>query len=623
MPVGIVALLGALVAGGPAGAAARADTTPPPARSLDELRHQLDSIRRKYRVPGVGLALVTRDSTLWAGGLGSADLARDRSVTAETHFRVGSISKSFVALGILRLVADGRLRLDAPVRSIAPELVIENPWEATRPITVANLLEHTAGFDDMHFNEMYVKSKQPDLPMRDVLSINPASRRVRWEPGTRFSYSNPGYGVAGYLIEKVTGLPYDRVLRDSILTPLGMKTASFELTDQDTASISQGYSGSDRTPVGYPHIYLRPAGNLHCSPAELARLVRLLINRGTIDSVRLFAPEVIDRMERTETTTLASLGVQSGYGLANYHTLAYAVPVHGHDGGIDGFVSNYAYSSEAGVGWVVLVNGGEGQGYGELVNAVARFMLRDVAAPAKPSVAATAADLAPLAGYYRPASPRSSLFRIADDLLGGVRIIARGDSLFEKPFRAAARPLVPTGPRTFRLTSEPVGSRGFAAVGGGMVYAGPNGYWERASAVPWMLELGALVLAAILMATGVVYALGWIPRRLRGRIGAGPATQVRGWPLAAVLTIVAFFVVALKYGLRDGGTLNVASAGLFVIGLLIPVVALVALVRTARADGKRAGPVARRFGMALAIACLGIAAWLGTYGFIGMRTWRD
>ena len=161
MPVEIVALLGTLVSGVPAVAAARADTTPPPARTQDELRHQLDSIRRKYRVPGVGLALVTRDSTLWAGGLGSADLARDRPVTAETHFRVGSISKSFVALGILRLVADGRLRLDAPVRSIAPELEIANPWEATRPITVANLLEHTAGFDDMHFNEMYVRSKQP------------------------------------------------------------------------------------------------------------------------------------------------------------------------------------------------------------------------------------------------------------------------------------------------------------------------------------------------------------------------------------------------------------------------------------------------------------------------------
>jgi len=156
-----------------------------------------------------------------------------------------------------------------------------------------------------------------------------------------------------------------------------------------------------------------------------------------------------------------------------------------------------------------------------------------------------------------------------------------------------------------------------------MIYAGPNGYWERASAVPWMLEVGALVLAAILMAIAVAYALGWIPRRVLGRIGAGPATQVRGWPLAAVLTIIAFFFVALKYGLRDGGTLNLTSAGLLAIGLLIPLVALVALVRTVRADARTAGPVARRFGIAVSVACLGIAAWLGTYGFIGLRTWRD
>ncbi len=623
MPSPTISLILALAAGGRLVGQQAADTTPPPARTVEELRHRLDSIRTKYRIPGVGIALVTRDSILWAGGLGSADLARNRPVTTETQFRVGSISKSFVALAILRLVEQGRLRLDTPVRQLVPEIQIDNRWEATRPVTVANLLEHTAGFDDMHFNEMYVKSKRPDLPMREVLAINPASRRVRWEPGTRFSYSNPGYGVAGYVLEKVAGMPYDRYIRDSILTPIGMKTASFELNDADTASISQGYSGTDPKPVGYPHIYLRPAGNLHSSPAELARMVRLLINRGTIDSVRILAPESVDRMEHTETTTLASRGVRTGYGLANYHTLAFQVPTHGHDGGIDGFVSNYEYTSEAGVGWVVLVNGGEGAGFGELVSTVGRFMLRDVPAPAKPTVVATAAELAPFAGYYRPAAPRSSLFQIAEELLGGVRVVQRGDTLFEQPVRAKPQALVPTGPGTFRLAREPITSRGFVETSEhGMAYASPGGYWERASILPWLLEVAGLFLAALFMGLALAYALVWIPRRWLGRIAGGAPTTVRAWPLLAVLSIIGFFVLAIKFGLSDGGTLNAATGAMFIVGLLGPLVGLVALVRTVRADGRVVGPVARRFGILVSVACLGVAIWLGAYGFIGMRTWR-
>src|SRR5207249_7289401 len=128
---------------------------------------------------------------IWAGGVGLADVAARHPVTAETHFRVGSISKSFVALALLQLVERGAISLDARVKDVAPELIIENRWESTRPVTVANLLEHTAGFDDMHFTEMYNRTDRPDIPLREVLALNPRSRRVRWPPGNRLSHLHP------------------------------------------------------------------------------------------------------------------------------------------------------------------------------------------------------------------------------------------------------------------------------------------------------------------------------------------------------------------------------------------------------------------------------------------------
>ena len=92
-----------------------------------------------------------------------------------------------------------------------------------------HVLEHTAGFDDMHFNETYVLDSTPDLPLEEVLHRHPASRRVRWKPGTRMAYSNPGYGVAGLVIDKVTGTPYRRGHHERIFTPLDMGTSSFRL----------------------------------------------------------------------------------------------------------------------------------------------------------------------------------------------------------------------------------------------------------------------------------------------------------------------------------------------------------------------------------------------------------
>ena len=118
-------------------------------------------------------------------------------VTADTHFRAGSISKTFVAMALVQLSEDDALDLDSPVAEVAPGVQIDNPWDAGDPVRVIHLIQHTAGFDDMHFNETYNVSDPPDIPLAGMLRINPKSRRVRWRPGTRVAYSNPGFGVAG------------------------------------------------------------------------------------------------------------------------------------------------------------------------------------------------------------------------------------------------------------------------------------------------------------------------------------------------------------------------------------------------------------------------------------------
>ncbi len=177
-----------------------------------------------------------------------------------------------------------------------------------------HLLQHTAGFDDMHFNEIYNVPNAPELPLEEVLKLNPASRVVRWRPGTRMSYSNPGYAIAGYLIEKITGEKYEDRIAERIFKPSGMPTSSFYLTKDDEARLAKGYRDRTGPAVPYSPIYLRPAGNLHTSPLELGQFVHVLLNWGETENDLVIDPEYLSNMEHPRTTLASDAGLRSGYG---------------------------------------------------------------------------------------------------------------------------------------------------------------------------------------------------------------------------------------------------------------------------------------------------------------------
>src|SRR5262249_48782271 len=143
---------------------------------------------------------------------------------------------------------------------VAPEVPFENPWEATHPVRLAHLLEHTAGFEFERFNEGADLGDEP-RPLLEALGVNPRSRVSRWPPGTRMSYSNEGYLAAGYILEKLTGHAFDDVIREQIFTPLGMTHSAFRLTPEVAASLAQGYGAGGHSEP-YVEDLQRPAASL-------------------------------------------------------------------------------------------------------------------------------------------------------------------------------------------------------------------------------------------------------------------------------------------------------------------------------------------------------------------------
>ena len=197
------------------------------------------------------------------------------------------------------------------MEELAPEIEIENHWHGTDPVRLVHLLEHTAGFDDWHLNELAHNDPKP-LPLKDSLELSPSTRRVRWRPGTHFSYSNAGIPVLARIIEKVTGRTLEAQVKLDVFEPLGLNHSTFFLDEGLAESLARGYVPGKEAPVEYWHLHQRPAGALNSTLEEVTRLTQLFLGRGTLDGKLFLSPSTIQRMETPTTSTPAKQGLAFG-----------------------------------------------------------------------------------------------------------------------------------------------------------------------------------------------------------------------------------------------------------------------------------------------------------------------
>jgi CubicO group peptidase (beta-lactamase class C family) len=615
-----------LTSSAPFAADSKTEPPAPAPKTLADLQKAIQASLTKNRVPGVGIALVARDHLIWAGGVGEADMAAHKLVTADTVFRVGSVSKGFVALALLKLQEEGKIDLNAPVKTIAPEIEIHNPWEATDPVRVVNLLEHTAGFDDMHFNEVYNTAGSPDISLREVFARFTKPQYVRWRPGTRMSYSNPGYGLAGYLIEKVTGQRFEDYIQGNILNPLGMTHSSFRLTDAVRERLSAGYDGNPPKAVPYLNIYLRPAGNLLSSPAEMALWVRMMLNRGMLDGKQIVRQESISRMEAPTTTLAARAGLRAGYGLGNTFGLEHAFVEHGHDGGIAGFISRYCYMPDQGLGYVILLDSSSpGKALEETDNLLFDYLTAGLATSPQPAIQIPTDQLMQFTGYYQAENPRNQILGFLGQFFGVDHVYLDHGVLHEKGL-VGGKPddLVPVSNNQFRLKKEPVASRiFFRADDGARLLGVSNGlYAERLSPAWPVLRWVLLFSALLLMASSPLFALIWIPRKLLRRMKEVKHLGVRILPLLAVVSLIVAVVAFIKamsatnLGLRSPSSLTFCA-----LTWLFAIFSIWGLVAGLRSYSLEMKPVVRLHSLLVALACCGVTAYLAYWHIIGLRLW--
>lgn len=609
---------------------AKKDELPHP-KTLEELQSAMKKVVDDNHVPGAGIALVSNGSILWCGGIGKADIAQSRDITCDTEFRVGSISKTFVSLALLKLEEEGRINLQSRLQDVAPEVPLKNPWESTNPVRITNVLEHTAGFDDMALREVYNTKDPPNIPLLQVLQRFPAPQDVRWPPSTRFSYANPGYGIAGYLVERISGQPWPAYIRKNILAPLEISTGDFDLTNENRALLARGYQKSDgKQPesVAYKEIYLRPAGDMKASPAELAKLVQFFLRRGATTEKQLLKPETISRMEYPRTPLSSRNGLRLGYGLANYTGVEDGVVTHGHDGGIDGFISSYRYMPEQNWGYVVLLNSDfSGKALGDLNKLAINFLSRDFLKPQTAALTASEPELQKFTGFYESRAPRNKLFAFLSELLDNKRVrIQKGQlaisGMFDKP-----KPALFVGKNLFRNEKDPEATIAFFPNTSGQMcltstVEGATAYAERINPIWPYLRLCVLALSAILLATSLLYAIFWILLWLLRRLKGVRHLNVRAVPFFASLALIISMFSAAK-SFDTLGAFGLWSVLVFLGTIGFAALSIIGLYLAVSVPREEIHPAIRIHSLLVSLACCTLTIFLASWHLLALRLWAS
>lgn len=617
-----LAALGILAVGLAAAAPASATTaavepTPPPPVTAPAGQHTLSTsdvdtwldgllpaALESAGIAGAVVSVVHDGEIVTSRGYGHSDTGTTGGepvpVDAErTLFRPGSVSKLFTATAVMQLVQSGDVDLDTDV---AEYLDFEVPRSFDEPITLRNLLTHTAGFEEVVDGLIGAGDVAPVL--RDALAADPPEQVYR--PGTVPAYSNFGNALAGYVVERVSGMPFEEYVQENVLAPAGMTSSTFAqpLPAALRDRLSQGYPSSSDAPGPFEIVGSAPAGALTASAPDMARFMLAQLGEPTTGEPLLDA-ETLELMHAPalDESALGNLAGAPRMTLGFFDESRNGHRIIGHGGDTQYFHSHLQIYPEERAGIFVSLNSTGADGYATLALREAllqgftdRYFPADSApAPSTVDEATAQEHAAVVAGTYVGSRTMHSTFLAALDVFSTTQVTARGDGrLLLTPGLNSAAPALyeEVEPWVWR---EVGGQRTFAVrVDGDTVEAiGFEGAFALLPAQPERLPgvvlpvLGASVL--ILLVAAVAWPVGAIVRRVRHRslpAGTGRVSRILT-KIAAICAVLglagwtATVLTAMSLGELSEFSLRQLQAvqALGVLGLVPAVMQVVGAVR--------------------------------------------
>jgi hypothetical protein len=424
--------------------------------------------------------------------------------------------------------------------------------------------------------------------------------------------------IAGRIIEKVSGLSFPEFMEQRLTGPLGMTSAHWTKVPEIAGRLSKSFKNVQGDEEPFVEILARPSGSLNVTPTDLVRIIMLMNGRGTLDGKTYFTPETASRIETPMTNDGAKAGLKFGYGLGNMAYPGKKAIFHGHDGGIDGFVSKYEYAPSLNAGFVVMANRADPEAF-TAAETIRAYLERD-APPVVVAPVALAADAAALTGYYRTIAPRQQNLAMLSSLgpfqyaevkdgalwFNGTKRIHLGNMIFQKEDRAAPNIV---------FVKEPQGLVMYTPTDADIQVP----LWELAAKAGY----GAMLVVSIV--ASLIYALVWLPSAFMGRLSERGGVAVRAIPFLALGSLIVFaLMLQLGLGSADLQTLGRPSPQAWAIygaTLAAPVLGGLALL-TALMASRDVNWFARTLAWTSALSALIAGAYFQQYGWLGMKIWE-
>lgn len=511
-------------------------------------------------IPGAAFVMVKDGQVFFTKGYGTANLAQQTPVDPErTIFSVMSVSKLFTATAIMQLVEQGKIRLDADVNTYLKQIHI--PATYAQPVTIGELLTHTAGFDDdTESIGTIAATSDAVLPVHDYLAVHPPVRIL--PPGDRILYSNVAYDVLGAVIEDVSGQPFAQYMDAQILRPLGMTHSSFlPPVESDALATGYRYDGTQLVPMRRHYFSNAPSAGLMMTAADMAHFMIAQLHQGQYANQTILRPETVALMQRQQyPSELDEPGV--GYGFYTETLGSYRVVWKDGDD-LDRAHSKVLLYPDRQIGYFIVQNSG---GDTALVDAVVqqldqRYNPVPPISPVGPPQPEPAGALTRYTGHYRVGEyPHRTIVKLA--MLQrevDIHISASPDgSLTWTTSDGAAETFVEVRPGVFRSPKNYF-AIAFRSDGAGQVTHIELGYrsferiaWYETLAIQRGLWIGFGIL--FLIATIALPILAWRrwPRTRTAQIALGLVWLVAALNLIFLIGLAILLPKAYELGLEYG-----------------------------------------------------------------------
>lgn len=313
----------------------------------------------KSNVGSVSIGLVANGNLVWSKSYGMADMEKKTPATKDTIYRIGSITKQFTALMLLRLVQEGKVQFSDPVEKYFPEVnKVQGRFPNAPPITLIQLATHTSGLGREPANtETYLKGSVAEWE-KVLLAALPQTKYAH-EPGTRFSYSNIGYAILGATLGRAAGQPYVSYVQQHIFKPLGMTNTFFEANDVMRPKLAKGYLNEDgkidATVAEGEHQgrgYKVPNGAVYTTVEDMARFLAFEMGAGPFSVLK--KENLDESFKRFVIATSPDL--KGGYGIGVSLNRQGEAVIYGHNGGVAGYQADAFFNPVTRTGIIILRN---------------------------------------------------------------------------------------------------------------------------------------------------------------------------------------------------------------------------------------------------------------------------